>query len=133
MGIGAPTLTEWHNRARASGAVAAHQGDQQGHRHTITDGEALRRFAAQHGDKPPAAMAQLWPAAISKETMGRALKRMGGTRKQSPIATPKANRKNAQPPTRHCGHQLSKLKSRTQSGLRLSKSKLCFLGAYKGL
>jgi hypothetical protein len=64
-------------------------------------GAALRRFAAQHGDKPPAERAQLWPAAISKETMGRALKRMGGTRKQSPIATPKATRKNAQPTTRN--------------------------------
>jgi hypothetical protein len=111
MGLGTPTLSEWHNRARASGAVAAHQGDQQGHRHTITDGAALRRFAAQHGDKPPAERAQLWPAAISKETMGRALKRMGGTRKQSPIATPKATRKNAQPTT------LNERNLRTTNGL----------------
>ena len=82
MGIGTTTLTERHNRYRASGEVAANQGYQQGHSHKITDWEAFRAFAATHGDKTQAEMAQLWPEEIREDTMGRALKRIGFTRKK---------------------------------------------------
>ena len=87
MGIGTTTLTEWHNRYRVSGEVAAQQGYQQGHSHKITDWEAFRAFAATHGDKTQAEMAQLWPEEISEDTIGRALKRIGFTRKSG--ATPR--------------------------------------------
>ena len=33
MGIGTTTLTDWHNRYRTSGEVAAKQGYQRGHSH----------------------------------------------------------------------------------------------------
>ncbi|MEO1069958.1 MAG: IS630 family transposase [Cyanobacteria bacterium J06638_6] len=83
MGIGTTTLTEWHNRYRASGEVAAKQGYQQGHSHKITDWEAFRAFAATHGDKTQAEMAQLWPEEISEDTIGRALKRILHAKKKS--------------------------------------------------
>lgn len=99
MGVGTTTLTEWHNRYRATGALAAKQGYQQGHSHKITDWEAFRRFAEQHGDKTQWEMAQLWPDEISEDTIGRALKRIGFTRKKRPIATPNETPKNAKSTT----------------------------------
>ena len=38
MGVGTTTLTEWHNRYRATGALAAKQGYQQGHSHKLPIG-----------------------------------------------------------------------------------------------
>ena len=99
MGIGTTTLTEWHNRYRASGEVAAKQGYQRGHSHKITDWEAFRVFAARHGDKTQAEMAQLWPEEISEDTIGRALKRIGFTRKKRRISMLKETPKNAKPTT----------------------------------
>ena len=95
MGVGTTTLTEWHNRYRATGEVAAKPGYQQGHSHKITDWEAFRAFAEQHGDKTQLEMAQLWPDEISEDTIGRALKRIGFTRKKRATATPKATPTNA--------------------------------------
>lgn len=95
MGIGTTTLTEWHNRYRASSEVAAKQDYQQGHSQKITDWEEFRAFAAKHGDKTQAEMAQLWPAEISEDTIGRGLKRIGFTRKKRPIATRKGTWQNA--------------------------------------
>ena len=99
MGIGTTTLTEWHNRYRASGEVAAKQGYQRGHSHKITDWEEFRAFAVTHGDKTQAEMAQLWPEAISEDTIGRALKRIGFTRKKRRISTSKGTRKSVKPTT----------------------------------
>ncbi|MEM1291139.1 MAG: hypothetical protein AAGH67_06685 [Cyanobacteria bacterium P01_H01_bin.162] len=69
MGISRTTLSDWHHRYRACGEVAAKQGYQQGHSHKISDWEAFRAFAAQHGNKTQAEMAQLWPEEISEDTM----------------------------------------------------------------
>jgi hypothetical protein len=44
-------------------------------------------------------MAQLWSEEISEDTMGRALKRIGFTRKKRLISTPKETRNNAKPTT----------------------------------
>ena len=87
MGISRTTLSDWHRRYRACGEVAAKQGYQQGHSHKISDWQAFRAFAATHGDKTQAEMAQLWPEEISEDTMGRALQRIGFTRKSG--ATPR--------------------------------------------
>ena len=57
MGISRTTLSDWHHRYRACGEVAAKQGYQQGHSHKISDWEAFRAFAAQHGNKTQAEMA----------------------------------------------------------------------------
>ncbi|NEQ44916.1 MAG: hypothetical protein F6K00_15655 [Leptolyngbya sp. SIOISBB] len=82
LGIGITTLTEWHKRYRASGEVAVKQGYQRSHSHKITDWEAFCAFAETHGDKTQAEMAQLWPQGISEDTIGRALPRIGFTRKK---------------------------------------------------
>ena len=99
MGIGTTTLTEWHNRYRASGSIAAKQGYQQGHSHKITDWDEFRAFAEKYGDKTQAEMAQLWPTEISEDTIGRGLKRIGFTRKKRAISMPKEPPRNAKPMT----------------------------------
>lgn len=86
LGIARSTLTEWHNQHHRNGEVAAKQGYQQGHRHKITDWREFRAFAEAHGEKTQAEMVQLWPNEISDDTIGRALKRIGFTRKKRPLA-----------------------------------------------
>ncbi len=83
MDVGTTTLTEWHNRYRATGEIAAKQGCQQGQSRKIADWDAFRAFAEQHSDKTQWEMAQLWLDEISEDTIGRALKRIGFTRKKA--------------------------------------------------
>ena len=99
LGIARSTLTDWHNQYRSQGEVAPKQGYQQGHSHKITDWPAFRAFAEAHGDKTQAEMAQLWPDEISDDTMGRALKRIGFTRKKRRTSTANETRNNAKPTT----------------------------------
>ena len=95
LGIARSTLTEWHNQYRSHGEVAPKHGYQQGHSHKITDWHAFRAFAEAHGEKTQAEMAQLWPGEISEDTLGRALKRSGFTRKKRRMSTPNEIRNNA--------------------------------------
>ncbi len=99
LGIARSTLTAWHHQYRRDGNVAPKHGYQQGHSHKITDWEAFRRFAKAHGDKTQAEMAQLWPAEISEDTIGRGLKRIGFTRKKRAISMLKEPPNNAKPTT----------------------------------
>ena len=85
FGIHRNTLSEWVTRYREIGDVSSKQNYQQGHSHKITDWEAFRAFAKDHGDKTQAEMAQLWPDEISEDTIGRGLKRIGFTRKKRPM------------------------------------------------
>jgi transposase len=47
----------------------------------------FRAFAAQHGDKTQAEMAELWEGQISARTISRALHKIGFTRKKRRMAT----------------------------------------------
>ena len=87
LGIGQSTLFAWRKRLRDNGSLAARQGYQTGHSHIITDWEKFRAFANPHGDKTQAHMAQLWDAPIGEDTIGRALKRIGVTRKKRAMPT----------------------------------------------
>lgn len=99
MGIGTTTLTDWHNRYRASGPIAAKQGYQRGHSHKITDWDEFRAFAEKYGDKTQAEMARLWRTEISEDTIGRGLQRIGFTRKKRVISMPKGTLNNAKSTT----------------------------------
>jgi len=57
-----------------------------GNNHKITDWEKFRAFAAQHGDKTQAEMAELWEGQISARTISRALHKIGFTRKKRRMA-----------------------------------------------
>ena len=62
-----------------------------GNGHKITDWEKFRVFAAQHGDKTQAQMAELWEGHISARTISRALHKIGLTRKTRLMATKNAS------------------------------------------
>ena len=49
--------------------------------------EQFRVFAQAHGHLTQQAMAQQWEGDISDRTIGKALKRLGFTRKKRPMAT----------------------------------------------
>ena len=80
--IGYSSLKRWVKQHRETGEVSAKQGYQQGHSHKITDWDAFRAFACEHGEKTQAEMAQLWPEEISEDTIGRGLKHIAFTRKK---------------------------------------------------
>lgn len=94
LGISRSALKSWVKRYRETGEVGPKQGYQKGRSHKITDWDAFRAFAAEHGDKTQAEMAQLWSDEISEDTIGRALNRIGFTRKKRPMPIANAMLKN---------------------------------------
>jgi hypothetical protein len=99
MGISTTTLTEWHNRYRASGEVAAKQGYQQGHSHKITDWEAFRRFAASTGTRRRPRWPSCGPRKLAKIRWAGRSSGLASREKKELISTPKETRKNAKPTT----------------------------------
>ena len=93
LGISRSVLNAWRKRARETGSCEARSGYQKGHSHKIQDWESFRSFAQEHGEKTQAEMAQLWSEqsgeSISARTIGRALKRIGVTRKKRPTGSKK--------------------------------------------
>ena len=86
LGLSRSVLNAWRKRARETGSCAAKSGYQKGHSHKIQDWEAFKSFVEEHGGKTHAEMAQLWSEqsteSVSARTIGRALKRIGVTRKK---------------------------------------------------
>lgn len=81
------TIHQWFKRKQATGDFKAKSYRPAGHSHRITDWEKFEAFAQEHGDKTQAQMAQLWEGEISARTIGRALQKIGFTRKKRPMAT----------------------------------------------
>lgn len=97
FGVHRDTLRRWRNQYKETGSYAPKQGYQDGHSHRITNWEAFCEFAEQNGDKTQAEMAELWPSEMSRQTMSRALKTIGFTRKKRPMHTKSATNRNGQP------------------------------------
>ena len=91
LGLSRSAVSAWRKRLRETGTCAAKQGYQNGHSHKIQDWEQFQEFVRKHGDKTQVEMAQLWSEqsgeAISPRTIGRALKRIGVTRKKRVISS----------------------------------------------
>lgn len=98
FGVHRDTLRRWRNQLNETGSCAPKQGYQNGHSHKITDWEAFCEFAEQHGEQTQAAMATLWPSKMSHQTMSRALKTIGFTRKKRRMRT-KNETHRSEPPT----------------------------------
>lgn len=94
FGISRSALSAWRKRFRETGSYQAITHYQQGHSQKITDWSAFKAFAQEHGDKTQAEMAQLWPAEIDGDTIGKGLKRIGFTRKKRPMPTANETRRN---------------------------------------
>ncbi len=80
-------INQWFQRKADTGDVKAKPQTNCGHSHKITNWDEFRAFAVTHGDKTQAEMAELWPDEISERTIGRALKKIGFTRKKKLTAT----------------------------------------------
>ncbi|MEM9153220.1 MAG: IS630 family transposase [Cyanobacteria bacterium P01_F01_bin.3] len=77
------TLHLWLKRLETTGSVGANRDYQRGPQPKIADLDAFRTFAQQHGHRTQQAMAEHWPEPISDWTIGKALKRIGFTRKKT--------------------------------------------------
>jgi len=80
------TLDLWLKREQATGDYQAILNYQQGNRHKITDWERFRTFAARHGDKTQAQMAQLWGDNVTQQNISDALRKIGFNRKKKRTA-----------------------------------------------
>lgn len=83
------TIALWLKRRETNGDYKAIQGYQAGSRHRITDWEKFREFVKNNGDKTQAEMAEAWTEQLSRQTIGRGLKKMGLTRKKRRMVTEK--------------------------------------------
>lgn len=77
------TLNLWMMRREETGDYRAKVGYQQGYNPKILDLEKFREFAQKHGSKTQEEMAEAWPEKISDKTIGKALKKIGFTRKKN--------------------------------------------------
>ena len=87
------TINLWFQRRAATGDIAAKPTSVAGQRQKITDREKFREFVKTNSDKTQAEMAQLW-GGISEQSIGRALKQTGFTRKKKLMATAKEMKKS---------------------------------------
>jgi transposase len=92
--ISRDSIDRWLKRREVTGNVKAAQGYQKGHSHRIEDWDQFRAFAQKYGDKTQAEMTQLWPGAISKRTIARALAHIDWTRKKRLMATENETKPN---------------------------------------
>ncbi|MBD1934570.1 hypothetical protein H6F79_22505 [Trichocoleus sp. FACHB-69] len=71
------------NRRKKTGDCQAKKGYQQGYGAKLTDFEKFREFARKHGSRTQEEMAEAWEEKISDRTIGKALKKIGFTRKKN--------------------------------------------------
>lgn len=76
------TIDLWLKRREATGSASAIRDYQRGPNPKIENLEQFRAFAKANGHLTQQAMAEHWEEAISDRTIGKALKRIGFTRKK---------------------------------------------------
>jgi len=91
--IGKTALYEWRKRRKETGDFQSRKPGSVGYNHKITDWDAFAEFAEEHGGKTQSEMAKLW-GNISRQTIHRALKNIGFTRKKRPTDIKKEVRKS---------------------------------------
>ena len=77
------TINLWMKRREETGDVRAKVGYQQGYGTKIKDLEKFREFVTRQGSKTQQEMAEAWSGEISDRTLGKALKKIGFTRKKN--------------------------------------------------
>ena len=97
FGISRNTIDLWLKRRTETGDYQAKPKQPPGNGHKITDWEKFRAFAAQHGGKTQAEMAELWEGQISARTISRALHKINFTRKKRRMATLNAMKRSDKP------------------------------------
>lgn len=77
------TLDLWLKARQERGTFKAKRNYKRGPQPKIKDLEEFRKFAQEHGGETQKQMAQKWSEKISPITIGKALKRIGFTRKKN--------------------------------------------------
>jgi transposase len=76
------TIDNWLKKKEETGDYQAKVGYHQGYNPKITDLEKFQQFVEANGNKTQAEMAEVWTEKISDRTIGKALKKIGYTRKK---------------------------------------------------
>lgn len=82
LNISRNTLDLWLKRREETGSLAPKTPVRRGPAPKINDLVAFKQFATEHGRLTAQRMAELWPEPVSDVTLGKALKRIGFTRKK---------------------------------------------------
>jgi transposase len=77
------TINLWLMRRKESGDYRAKNGYQQGYNPKINDLEEFQEFVEKHSSQTQKEMAESWGEKISDKTIGKALKKIGFTRKKN--------------------------------------------------
>ena len=77
------TINLWLQKRKETGDYRANEGYQRGYGPKITNLEEFKEFAPKHGSQTQKEMAQAWNGEISDRTIGKALKKIGFTRKKN--------------------------------------------------
>lgn len=86
------TLYSWLDLEKEQGHLAAKTGFQKGHSHGIKDLDAFREFVDLHPDYTQAEMAEHY--SVGSSTIGRAMVKIGYSRKKRTKHTPKGVKKS---------------------------------------
>lgn len=89
------TLDLWLKRRDETGTVAPKVRTTPSVEPKIKDLTAFEQFAREHGHLTAVRMAERWPEPISDVTIGKALKKIGFTRKKRLMGTASAMKPNA--------------------------------------
>ncbi len=76
------TIDIWLKRREETGNYKAKEGYQRGYNSKIKDLDKFKQFVQIHGSKTQEEMAEIWPTPVSDRTIGKALKKIGYTRKK---------------------------------------------------
>lgn len=90
------TVYGWKKRRKETGDFRSKKLGNVGYGHKITDWKAFTQFAESHGHMTQADMAEAWDGEISRQTISRALKKIGFTRKKRHMAIKNGMKKGAQ-------------------------------------
>ncbi|WGM04884.1 IS630 transposase-related protein [Arsenophonus nasoniae] len=93
--IARQTLYNWLYLEKIQGHLNPQTGFQKGHSHGIKDLNEFREFVAHHGDYTQVEMAEIYR--VGSSTIGRAMKKIGYSRKKRAKLMPKEAKKNARP------------------------------------
>lgn len=77
------TINLWLMRRKESGDYRAKKGYQQGDNPKIKDLEEFQEFVQKHSSQTQKEMAEAWGEKISDQTISKALKKIGFTRKKN--------------------------------------------------
>ncbi|EAM49793.1 hypothetical protein CwatDRAFT_2547 [Crocosphaera watsonii WH 8501] len=82
FGISRNTINLWLKKKEETGSYKAKVGYQKGYNRKIKDLDNFKQFVQIHGSKTQEEMAEIWPTPVSDRTIGKALKKIGYTRKK---------------------------------------------------